>query len=99
MQQFLADWFRKQLDQANADFSREPLSYDGNSEYDRLCYSLVAEAERLCRLRFGTAPSGCELQRALAAAEFGRSRRDRLAQPWWKKGMKKLLSRLRRTRK
>ena len=91
MQKFLMEWFQRELDAANADFSREPLSYDGNSEYDHLCYSLVSEAERLCRLRFGHAPSGCDLQKALASAEFSRSRRQRLATPRWKRLLRRVM--------
>ena len=77
MEQFLHGFFRRELDRVDADFSREPLSYDGNSDYDHLCYGLVREGERLCRLRFGQAPSGCQLQRALAVAEFDRLRDKR----------------------
>ena len=78
MERFLHGYFRRELDRAGADFSSEPLSYDGNSSYDHLCYGLVREGERLCRLRFGQAPSGCQLQRALAVAEFDRLREKRL---------------------
>lgn len=80
MDEYLINWFQRQLNDANADFEREPLSYDGHSEYDHLCYGLVREAERLCRLRFGQAPSGCQLQRALATAEFKRTRSKRQRQ-------------------
>ena len=92
MDAFLHGFFRRELDRARADFASEPLSYDGNSQYDHLCYGLVREAERLCRLRFGHAPSGCQLQRALAVAEFDRSRDQRIeaaASPW-----RRLISRL-----
>ena len=86
MDVFLNGFFRRELDRANADFSREPFSYDGNSDYDHLCYGLVREAERLCRLRFGNPPSGCQLQRALALAEFERmrDRRTRRDQSLWR---------------
>ena len=74
---FLHAFFTRELNRADADFSREPLSYDGQSDYDHLCYGLVKEAERLCRLRFGFAPTGCQLQRALAVSEFHRLREKR----------------------
>lgn len=90
MQLFLDRWFQQKLDDAGADFSAEPLTYDGNSQYDQLCYALVAEAERVCRLRFGKAPSGCQLQRALACAEFSRSRQKRLQAPAWKRWFRRL---------
>ena len=81
----LINWFKRELDAAgaDADWERQPYSYDAMNPYDFLCARLIREAERTWRLKYGFAPTPGQLQKALGEAEFDRSRSRRQARlPW-----------------
>jgi hypothetical protein len=85
-------WFRDRLDRGDVHFDREALSYEANTEYDRLFYRLQAEAREAWLQRYGYAPTPGQLTQAFFDAEFDRFRAGRLAR---KPLLKRLLARLR----
>lgn len=81
----LIHWFREALEAAgiDGDWEQQPLSYDAMNPYDFLCLSLIRQAERTWRLKYGFAPTPGQLHKALGAAQFdlARSRRQQRL-PW-----------------
>jgi len=83
-------WFREALEAAGpaADWQSQIMDYDNGSDYDRLCAQLIQRADQVWRLKYGIAPTPGQLQKALWAAEFARSREQRQQQPaprWWQR--------------
>jgi hypothetical protein len=84
----LITWFREALDAAGsrADWQSQPFSYDNTSDYDYLCAALIQRASQVWQFRYGVSPTPGQLQNALWAAEFERSRQQRQQTlPWWRK--------------
>lgn len=79
----LMRWFVRQLDELRVCVEDEAYTYDCNTAYDQLFYRLQADAEAYWADHYGYPLSPGQLTRAFFAAEYERSRRDRLAQRSW----------------
>ncbi|ASP39272.1 hypothetical protein CHH28_11555 [Bacterioplanes sanyensis] len=80
----LVQWFVEALKREQ--LPPQTISYDGNTDYDRMYQRLQFEAERYWRLRYGYAPTPGHLVNAFFQAEHFLSRERRL-QPVWSRVM------------
>jgi hypothetical protein len=80
----LTVWFKDRLDQADLHWDDEPLSYDGNTQYDVLFYRLQTEAAQYWQAKYGFQPTPGQLMKGFFGAEFERARQQRLARRGWK---------------
>lgn len=66
----LQAWFAEQIRQQGLDWQNEPMSQDGNSDFDHRATALIRQAEHHWRLRYGFSPSPGQLQKAFYQALY-----------------------------
>lgn len=64
----LVNWFAKQISEQGIDWQDEPMSADGQSQFDYQANALIRQAEHHWRLKYGFSPSPGSLQKAFYAA-------------------------------
>jgi hypothetical protein len=92
----LTAWFTDRLDQADLHWEDEPLSYDGNTQYDVLFYRLQTEAAQYWQSHYGYVPTPGQLMKGFFGAEFERSQRRRMSALNWRQRIRDWCARSRR---
>lgn len=83
MEEELMGWFIQRLDELQVPLDDDACSYDCNTVYDHLFFQLQADAKGYMAERYGYSLSPGQLTQSFFAAEYERSRRDRLARCGW----------------